>query len=175
VVIRTAMDPLRLAPSLRGAVHELDKELPVSEIGTLTGNIAHSTRERRFTAALVAGFAALALVLAAVGIYGLISYTVAGRTREIGVRMALGAGRTTILAMVLKRALLLAGAGVAIGVAGSLALTRLLGSLLFGVSATDPAVFAGVSLFLLAVAALAGYLPARRAASVDPLIALRHE
>jgi len=175
VVIRTSMDPLRLAPSLRSAVHELDKELPVSEIGTLAGSIAHSTRERRFTAALVAGFAALALALAAVGIYGLVSYTVAGRTREIGVRMALGAGRSAILAMVLKRALLLAGAGVAIGVAGGLALTRLLRSMLFGVSPTDPAVFAGVSLFLLAVAALAGYLPARRAARVDPLIALRHE
>ena len=175
VVIRTTMDPLRLAPSLRGAVHELDKELPVSEIGTLAGSIAHSTRERRFTAALVAGFAALALVLAAVGIYGLISYTVASRTREIGVRMALGAGRGTILAMVIKRALVLAGGGVAIGVAGGLALTRLLRSLLFGMSATDPAVFAGVSLFLLAVAAFAGYLPARRAARVDPLIALRHE
>ena len=175
VVIRTTMDPLRLAPSLRGAVHELDKELPVSEIGTLAGSIAHSTRERRFTAALVAGFAALALVLAAVGIYGLISYTVASRTREIGVRMALGAGRGAILAMVIKRALLLAGAGVAIGVAGGLALTRLLRSMLFGVSATDPAVFAGVSLFLLAVASFAGYLPARRASRVDPLIALRHE
>jgi len=175
VVIRTSLDPLRLSPSLRSAVRELDKELPVSEIGTLTGNIAHSTRERRFTAALVAGFAALALVLAAVGIYGLVSYTVASRTREIGVRMALGAGRSTILGMVLKRALLLGGAGVAIGAAGGFALTRLLRSLLFGVSATDPAVFAGVSLFLVAVAALAGYLPARRAARVDPLIALRHE
>ena len=175
VVIRTALDPLRLAPSLRSAVRELDKELPVSEIGTLTGSIAHSTRERRFTVALVAGFAALALLLAAVGIYGLISYTVACRTQEIGVRMALGAGRSTILAMVIKRALLLAGAGVGIGVAGGLALTRLLRSMLFGVSATDPTVFASVSLFLLAVAVFAGYLPARRAARVDPLIALRHE
>jgi len=175
VVIRTALDPLRLAPSLRSAVRELDKELPVSEVGTLTGNIAHSTRERRFTVVLIAGFAALAVVLAAVGIYGLISYTVACRTQEIGVRMALGAGRRTILAMVVKRALRLAGAGVGLGVAGGLALTRLLRSILFGVSATDPAVFAGVSLFLLAVAALAGYLPGRRAARVDPLIALRHE
>jgi len=156
-------------------VRELDKELPVSEIGTLTGSIAHSTRERRFTVALVAGFAALALLLAAVGIYGLISYTVACRTQEIGVRVALGAGRSTILAMVIKRALLLAGAGVGIGVAGGLALTRLLRSMLFGVSATDPTVFASVSLFLLAVAVFAGYLPARRAARVDPLIALRHE
>ena len=175
VVIRTTMDPLRFARSLRNAVHELDRELPVSEVRTLAGDIAHSTRERRFTAALIAGFAALAVVLAAVGIYGLVSYTVACRTREIGVRMTLGAGRSTILAMVVNRALLLAGAGVAIGAAGSLALTRLLRSMLFGVSATDPAVFAGVSLFLLAVAAFAGYLPARRAARVDPLVALRHE
>jgi predicted permease len=175
VVIRTTLDPLRLAPNLRRAVSELDKELPVSEIGTLAGSIAHSTREQRFTVALLGGFASLALVLAAVGIYGVISHSVACRTREIGVRMTLGAQRRTILAMVVKRALLLAGAGVAIGIAGGLALTRFLRSMLFGVSATDPAVFTGVSLFLLAVAALAGYLPARRASRVDPVVALRRE
>ena len=175
VVIRTTLDPLHLASGLRSAVRGLDKELPVSEIGTLTGSIAHSTREQRFTVALLGGFASLALVLAAVGIYGVISYTVTCRIREIGVRMALGAGPPAIIGMVVKRALLMAGAGVAVGVAGGLALTRLMRSMLFGVSATDPAVFIGVALLLLAVSALAGYLPARRAARVNPLVALRHE
>jgi len=175
VVIRTTLDPLRVAPHLRRAVRDLDKELPVSEVGTLTGSIAHSTRERRFVAGLFGSFAALALALAAVGIYGLISYTVTCRTREIGLRVALGAGRRTISAMVIRRAMGLAGTGVAVGVAGGLVLTRLLRTVLFGVSATDPAVFGGVSLFLLSVAAFAGYLPSRRAARVDPLAALRHQ
>jgi putative ABC transport system permease protein len=175
LVLRTTMDPLRLAPTLRTAVGELDKELPVSEIGSLVGNIAHSTRERRFTVWLLASFALLALVLAAVGIYGVISYSVARRTREIGVRMALGAVRGRILGMVVGRALLLGGAGVVIGIAGALALTHFLRAILYGVTATDPSVFAGVSLFLLVVAALAGYVPARRATRVDPMVALRYE
>jgi putative ABC transport system permease protein len=156
-------------------VNELDKELPVSDIGTLAGSIAHSTREQRFTVALLGAFALLALALAAVGIYGVISYTVTCHTHEIGVRMTLGAERRRIIGMVVRRALLLGSVGVAVGIVAGLALTRLLRSMLFGVSATDPAVFVGVSLFLLAVTALAGYVPARRAARVDPLVALRHE
>jgi putative ABC transport system permease protein len=175
MVVRTNMDPLRLAPTLRSAVNELDKELPLSDIGTLAGSIAHSTREQRFTVALLGAFALLALALAAVGIYGVISYTVTSRTREIGVRMTLGAERRRIIGMVVKRAMLLGSAGVAVGIVTGLALTRFLRSMLFGVSATDPAVFVGVSLFLLGVTALAGYVPARRAARVDPLAALRHE
>jgi len=175
LVLRTTLDPMRFAPTIRAAVRELDKELPVSDIGTLTDSISHSTRERRFTVALLGAFALLALLLAAVGIYGVISYSLTRRTREIGVRMALGAERGRIAGMVVGRAVLLGGVGVAVGVAGGLALTRLLRSMLYGVSATDPAVFVGVSLFLLAVAALAGYVPARRAARVEPSVALRHE
>jgi len=175
VVARSAGNPMRLAPALRAAVRGMDPDLALSEMGTLSDRIAHSTRARRFSVALFAGFALLALLLAAVGIYGVVSYSVARRTHEIGVRMALGAARSRIEGMVVGRAALLGGVGVAIGAAAGLGLTRLLRSMLFGISATDPAVFAGVSLFLLAVAALAGYVPARRAASVDPGAALRDE
>jgi ABC-type antimicrobial peptide transport system permease subunit len=117
----------------------------------------------------------IGLMLGAVGIYGVVSYSVSRRTREIGLRMALGAAGGRIAAMVVGRAVLLAVAGVAIGITGSLALTRLLGSMLFGVSATDPVVFAAASVFLVALSALAAYIPARRASRVDPLVALRHE
>jgi putative ABC transport system permease protein len=175
LVVRTAMAPMRLAPAIRAAVRELDKDLPMSEIGTLANSISHSTRSQRFSVTLLSAFAALALLLAAVGVYGVISYSVAGRTHEIGVRLALGAERGAIVGMVVGRAMLLGGVGIALGVAGGLALTRLLRSMLYEVSATDPAVFAGVSLFLLAVIALAGYFPARRAARVDPTTALHHE
>jgi putative ABC transport system permease protein len=164
-----------LASAVRAAVRELDKNLPLTNVGALAENVAHSTQGRRFTVALLGAFAALALVLATVGIYGVISYSVTRRTHEIGVRMALGAERGRIAGMVVGRAAMLGGAGVALGAAGGLALTRLLRSMLYGVSATDPAVFAGASLFLLTVAALAGYIPARRAARVDPGVALRHE
>ena len=153
IVVRTNTDALHLAPTLRSAVNELDKQLPVSDVGTLAGSIAHSTREQRFTVALLGAFALLALALASVGIYGVISYTVTCRTREIGVRMTLGAERRRIIGMVVSRALLLGSIGVAVGIAAALALTRFLRSLLFGVSATDPVVFAGVSLFLLVVTA----------------------
>ena len=175
LVVRTATDPARLGPAVRTAVRELDKDLPVSDMSTLAGSIAHSTRERRFTVALLGAFALLALLLASVGIFGVVSYSVARRTHEIGVRVALGARRGRIVGMVVGRALQLGGLGVAIGVAGGLALTRFLRSMLFGVSATDPAAFLGVSLILLAVAALAGYLPARRAAAIQPTEALRYE
>src|SRR5262249_34487446 len=125
--------------------------------------------------ALLGIFATLALLLASVGIYGVISYTVGRRTHEIGVRMALGAAPGRITAVVVRRALLLGGAGVALGIAGSFALTRLLRGMLYGISVTDPAIFVLASLFLLVVSAVAAYPPARRAARVDPLIALHHE
>jgi putative ABC transport system permease protein len=175
LVVRAGTGPMRVAPTVRAAIRELDKSLPLGKVGDLARDVSHSTQGRRFTVALLWAFAALALVLAAVGIYGVISYSVTRRTHEIGVRMALGAERGRIAGMVVGRAALLGGAGVAFGCAGGLALTRLLRSLLYGVSPTDPATFAGASLFLLVVATLAAYIPARRAARVDPGVALRHE
>jgi putative ABC transport system permease protein len=156
-------------------VRELDKNLPVSEVATMAVRVSQSTSARRFSVALLGVFAMIGLMLGAVGIYGVVSYSVSRRTREIGLRVALGAAGGRIAAMVVGRAVLLAVAGVAIGITGSLALTRLLGSMLFGVSATDPVVFAAASVFLVALSALAAYIPARRASRVDPLVALRHE
>jgi putative ABC transport system permease protein len=175
LVVRTGMDPLRLSALLRTAVRDLDRELPVSDVTPLSNSIARSTSARRFSVTLLGVFAGLALLLAAVGIYGIVSHSVTRRTHEIGVRMSLGAHPGRIAGMVVGRAVLLGAIGVAIGVGGSLALTRLLRTMLYGVSATDPAVFAASSMFLLMVAAVAAYVPARRASRVDPLIALRHE
>jgi putative ABC transport system permease protein len=174
-VVRTTGDPLRLSGSIRDAFREVASDLPISGMAALTDNLDRSTRSRRFSATVLAAFALLALLLAALGIYGVISYSVTRRTQEIGVRMALGAAPLRIEWFVAGRALVLAGCGILLGWAGALALTRLLRSLLFGVSPTDPTVFVAASVFLLAAAALAGYLPARRAARTDPLIALRHE
>jgi putative ABC transport system permease protein len=175
LMVRTPLDAQRLSAVLRTAVRELDRELPVSDVAPLSANIARSTSARRFSVTLLGVFAGLALLLAAVGIYGIVAHSVTRRTHEIGVRMSLGAHPRKIAGMVLKRTLLLGGAGVAIGAGGSLALTRLLRTMLFGVSPTDPAVFVAASVFLLVVASLAAYIPARRAARVDPLVALRHE
>jgi predicted permease len=174
LVVRTAGDPLRMAPAMRAALREQDKDLPVSGVIALADNLSKAARARRFSTALLGFFALLALVLAVVGIYGVISYSVACRTHEIAIRTALGASRRGIESMVVGWALKLAGGGVALGIAGALAVTRLLHSMLYGVSATDPLVFAGVSLFLLAVSSLAAYIPARRAARVDPYVALRN-
>ncbi len=175
LIARSDGNPEKLAPAVRKAVHEVDKDLPLADTGLLADAVSQSTRSRRFSTWVLGGFAALALLLAAVGIYGVISYSVTRRTHEIGVRMALGAERSRIAGMVVGRALLLGAIGIAAGIGGGLALTRLLRSMLFGVSATDSGVFAGASLFLLAVAALAGYIPARRASRIDPGIALREE
>ena len=175
LVVRTDSDPLRLASAVRTAVSELDKGLPVSDIAALAQAVSDSNSTRRLSTGLLAVFAGLALLLAAVGIYGVISYSASRRTHEIGVRLALGAERGRIAGMVVGRAMLLGGIGVVAGLACGLLLTRLLGTMLYGVSATDPAAFAGAAAFLLALAALAGYLPARRAARVDPVVALRQE
>lgn len=175
LAVRTSSDPLGFAPALRRAVMELDGEQPVSAVASMEQNLADSVATKRFSTTLLGIFAVLALLLATIGIYGVISFSVTRRTHEIGVRMALGARRADVLRMVVGQGTLLALIGVAIGLAAALALTRFIGSLLYGVQATDPLVFLGVSLLLTAVAALASYLPARRAARVDPMVALRYE
>ena len=175
MVARTSIDPRNLEGAARAAFLAADPVLPVFRVRPLEEYVASSLAQRRFTLALLALFGGLALSLAAVGIYGLISYTVSLRTREVGIRMAFGAERSDVVAMVLRQGLALIGVGLACGFAASLALTRLLASLLFDVRPSDPTTSAAVALALAAVALAASYLPARRAASVDPMIALRYE
>jgi putative ABC transport system permease protein len=175
LVIKTEVEPTGLAAAVRKAVWEVDKEQPVSDVRTMEEVLSRSIARQRFSTMLLGIFAALALVLAAVGIYGVMSYTVAQRTREIGIRMALGAQAGGVLRLVVGEGLKLVLAGVLIGLAGSLLLTRLMSSLLFGVSATDPMTLAVISLILVGVALLASYIPARRAAKVDPMVALRYQ
>jgi putative ABC transport system permease protein len=175
LVVKTDVEPSSLAAAVRKTVWELDKDQPVSDVRTMEEVLSESIARQRFSTLLLAIFAGLALALAAVGIYGVMSYAVAQRTREIGIRMALGAQAGVVLRLMMRQGLKLASAGVVLGLAGALLLTRLMSSLLFGVSATDPLTLATISLMLVGVALLASYIPARRAAKVDPLIALRHQ
>ena len=177
LVIRTQGDPVGLAGAVKSVLWSLDPNLPVSRLETMEERLAAAAplARSRFNALLMIVFSGIALLLAAVGIYGVLSYSVRQRTREIGVRMALGARRADLLDLVLRRGLTLALAGIALGVAGSLALTRILVSLLVGVGSADPLTFLLISVVLAAVAALACYLPARRASRLDPFVALRHE
>lgn len=175
LVVRTQGDPLGLASALRRVVWEVDPDQPVSNLRRMSDIFDGELSHRSTQAALVGAFAALALALAAVGLYGVLSYDVARRTSEIGVRMALGAQRADVVGSVVGRALLLAAAGISLGVAGALALSRALASLLFGVGPADPVTFVAVPAAVLAVALLAAYVPARRAASIDPILALRAE
>ena len=175
VVIRTTGDPQRVISLARAKVRELDRDVPISNISTMEQLVAQSVAQRRFGMFLVGIFAVLALVLAVVGIYGVVSYSVAQRTNEIGVRMALGASTTDVLKLVLKHGMALALIGVGVGLAGAVTVTRLMVALLFEVKPTDVATFAIVSVGLILVALLACYLPARRAMKVDPLVALRYE
>ncbi len=172
-VLRTAGDPRRLIASARAAVFALDPDQPVARVRTMEEMIAESMAGRRFSMMLLGAFAGLALVLAAVGIYGITAYSVAQRTREMGLRMALGAQPGAVLGMVLKEAGLLAGVGLAAGLALALAATRVMASLLFGVPATDPTTFAAVAFALAVVSLAAAYVPGRRATRVDPMVALR--
>ena len=175
LVVKSALSPASVAATIRREVRRLDKDLPVTDMATMPDILEASVAQPRFRTFLLGLFAAMALVLAATGIFGVISYSVSCRTNEIGIRVALGASRGAILGMVLRETLVLTLAGLAIGVPCALAATRLIDHLLFDVSASDPATLAGVALVLSAVAALAGYVPARRATRVDAMVALRHD
>jgi putative ABC transport system permease protein len=174
-VVRTVNDPRSIVESARRQVASLDKNAPIYHVETLDQYFAQSMEAPRFITLLLGGFAGLALVLACLGIYGVISYTVAQRTREIGIRMAVGAQKGEVLWMVIREGLRPALAGIAIGIVCALRLTRLLSSLLFGIKPADPVTFAAVALMLTGVAILACYIPARRATRVDPMVALRYE
>jgi len=175
VVIRSPQDPQRLAGAVRSRVESLDKSLPIYEVITMDQLMAEQVASRKFNMALLGLFAFLAVALAGVGIYGVMTYTVTQRTHEIGIRMALGAEQLDVLRLVLRQGIILAALGICVGFAGALALTRFLSSLLYEVTPRDPVTFVIVSALLGGVALLATYLPARRAAKVDPLVALRYE
>jgi len=175
MVLRGSLDPLTLTSAIHAAVHGADKDQAIADLETLERIKSGTVASDRMQTMLLAIFAALALLLAAIGIYGVISYSVTQRTHELGIRAALGASRGSLLAMVIRRGMRLTVIGLAIGVAGALALTRLLGSLLFGISPRDPVTLVVVAAVLSTVALLACYIPARRAAGVDPMVALRYE
>jgi predicted permease len=175
LVVKTDVEPRTLATAVRKAVWEIDKDQPVSNVSTMEDVLSESIARQRFSMLLFGIFAALALILAAVGIYGVMSYSVAQRTREIGIRIALGAQRGDVLRLAVGGGLKLVLIGVVLGLAAAFALTRVMTSLLFGVSATDPATLVVISLVLISVAVLASYIPARRATKVDPMVALRYE
>jgi predicted permease len=173
--LRTAGDPNALIPTVRRIVEQMDSDLPLLDVKTQTGQIDEMLVQERMFAKLTSAFGLLALVLACVGLYGIMAYAVVRRTNEIGIRMALGAERHSILTMVMREVVLLVVAGTAIGIPLAIAATRMVSSALFGVSPTDPATLATATVILLAVAAGAGYLPARRASRVDPMAALKYE
>jgi predicted permease len=175
LVIRAAGAPASVAAAVRSEVRAADRQLPLPEISSISENRAAAVAEPRFRMLLLGGFATAALLLATLGVYGVMAFAVTQRTREIGVRIALGAHARRVFARVLKQGMVLAGLGVLVGLVGALALTRVLQSLLFGISATDPVVLIAVAILLGVVTAIGAYLPARRAARIDPAIALREE
>jgi putative ABC transport system permease protein len=175
VVLRAGFDPKPLIPAIRDEVWAIDKDQPVTDIKTMDQYVADSVSPRRLNALLLGGFASLALVLASVGIYGVIAYSVTQRVHEIGIRMALGAQKMDVLRLVIGQGLTLTLIGMAIGSLAAVALMRAMKSMLFGVSATDPLTYAAVAVLVAGVSLLACWVPARRAAKVDPMVALRCE
>ena len=175
ITARTAVEPLALAAPVKAAVMRIDPGSPVSRIQSMERVVMDSTGQRRFPMLLLSLFSAVALVLAAIGVYGVVSYVVSQRTREIGIRMALGARAAQVTGMVMRRSLLPITAGMALGVLGALIASRLLTSLLYEVKPGDPLVLSGIVALLGASAAIACFVPARRAASVDPLVVLKEE
>ena len=175
IVVRAAADPENLAAALQAEVSAVDKDETLSAVRSMDDVLEESVSQPRFSSQLIAIFAALALLLAAVGLYGLMAYSVTQRTNEIGIRMALGATRKNILQLVLRQGSLLALGGIGLGMIASVLVTRVLSSLLFAVSPRDPGTFFAVGLVLAGVALIASYVPARRATKVDPMVALRYE
>jgi putative ABC transport system permease protein len=175
LVVRSESEPGSLTAAVRGVVKELDRDQPVYSVATMEQLLSRSTLQRRFNMTLLAVFAALALILAGVGIYGVMAYAVTERTREIGIRMALGAQTSDALRLVIRRGMRLTLLGVTLGLMGAFALTRLMEKLLFNVKATDRLTFIVIALLLTVVALLACYLPARRATKVDPMVVFRTE
>jgi putative ABC transport system permease protein len=175
LVVHTTGDGAGLAQTIRGEVAAIDRNLPLFAVKSMSEQVAATLWQQRMAAGLIGLFGALALVLAAVGLYGIVSHSVAGRTREIGIRMALGANRTNIVGLIVRQALALALAGVSVGVVAALVLTRLMTGLLYEVRAADPTTFAVAAMLLIAVSLLASFTPARRATRVDPTVALRYE
>jgi putative ABC transport system permease protein len=175
LLARTQVDPMSMAGAIKKEVLAVDKDQPVNNVRTMEQILSASISQQRFSMLLLSIFAGVALMLAAVGIYGVMSYAVAQRTHEIGIRMALGASRSDVVRLVVGHGLVLTAAGITLGLLCAFFLTQLMSSLLFGVSATDPLTFAGLALILTGVALGASYVPARRATKVDPMIALRHE
>jgi predicted permease len=175
LVVRSSSDPKNLASLVREAIRSVDPDQPIFRVTTMDQLVSNSMAQKRLAMMLLTIFAGIALVLSAVGIYGVISYSVAQRTHEIGIRMALGAQPGDMLGMVVRQAMTMTLIGVGIGLAGAYVATRVLSSLLFGIGAHDPVTFGAVAIVLAAIALLASIVPARRATKVDPLVALRHE
>jgi predicted permease len=175
VVLRVRGDPASAMSAARAALHSLDPDLPLGKLSTLAALVDHSMTQPRFSMLLVSAFGVLAVVLTSIGMYGMVSYSVAQRTREIGIRMALGAERHDVFTMVIGQGAWLAFAGIALGLAGALATTKLMQNELYGVQPTDPLTFVAAALLLVMVTLLACYVPARRAIEVDPTTALRQE
>jgi ABC-type antimicrobial peptide transport system permease subunit len=174
-VVRTGLDAASLSQAVKNAVWSVDRNLPVSHVETLENAIGNATWQSRFSLMLIGLFSTLALVLAMIGIYGVMAYEVAQRTHEIGIRMALGANRASVASLIARQSLPVAAGGIAVGLIAAAALGRLIRSMLYHVEPIDPTTFAGVAMLVLLVATLAAVIPARRAMRVDPMIALRHE